>query len=197
MIKIQKGDIILVHSTSFLARGIQLFMNITRWTQGKFKPFYDTNITNHVGMGYGGNIIIEAVKDGVVPAEINRAYMGNTGTVITVYRYPWEDIQLDSMDDTFAKLKGKPYQFTNFLSYIVNIFTFGIVWLDHGKSVTDKEYCSEVAGTAIYRATDAEISCRMIDILTHDNFKKYWRTSPYKVETWCKKYCTLVATHTI
>lgn len=193
MITIQKGDIVLVHSTSFLAKGIQVFMNITRWTQGKFKPFYDKGITNHIGMGYGNNMIIEAVKDGVVPEEINKSYEGHTGTVITIYRYPWSDIQLDSMDDTFAKLKGKPYQFTNFLSYIVNIFSFNTIWLDHGKSVTDREYCSEVAGTAMYRATDTEVAATVLDIVTHDYFKKYWRTSPYKVETWCKKYCVLVS----
>lgn len=196
-IQIERGDIILVHSKGFLPRGIQLFMNITRWTQGKFKPFYDTNITNHVGMGYGDNMIIEAVKEGVVPEEINKAYEGHKGTVISVYRYPWTKVQLKSLDNTFGKLKGKPYQFTNFLSYIVNIFTFGLIWLDGGKSVTDAEYCSEVVGTAIYKATDNRIAKTDFNAATHKYFEKYWRTSPYKIELWCKKYCTLVSVHTI
>ena len=186
------GDIVLVHSTSFLAKGIQVFMNISRWLHLEFKPFYHTTITNHAGMGNVNNEIIEAVAKGFLSEEINQAYSKNKGTTLSVYRYPWTAAQKENLKATYARLQGHPYQFTNFLSYIVNIFTFGLVWFDYGKSVSDKVYCSEGDATAIYFATALGMSINPHDAATHKYFKRYWRTSPYKIEQWCKKYCELV-----
>lgn len=197
MIKIQKGDIILVHSTSFLARGIQVFMNISRWLHLEFKPFYHKKITNHVGMGDSNNMIFEAVAKGAISTEINEAYGSHKGTTITVYRYPWTLCQQKSLSATYERLRNHPYQFVNFLSYIINIFTFGLVWIDLDRSVSDRVYCSEIGGTAINKATGPEFARTVLDKITHEYFKRYWVTSPYKVEKWCKKNCTLVGTYTI
>lgn len=55
--KVEHGDILLFHSHGFLSQAIQFFMNVWRWVNFKFKPFY-ANVPNHVAMGVDHNSII-------------------------------------------------------------------------------------------------------------------------------------------
>ena len=55
--QLKEGDILLIHSRTFIARIIQLGMNIERWRWFSFKPFWK-KVANHAAIcisgGYDG-----------------------------------------------------------------------------------------------------------------------------------------------
>lgn len=197
MIQVEPGDIVIVHAHHFLARGIQFFMNVYRWLQLDFKPFYK-QVANHAGMGNYYNEIIEAAKEGVVSKNINEVYPEGCNRVVKVYRYHWTPEQIESINESFSKLKGKPYQFTNFLSFIAYILSFGLFWPGRkGREASNQIFCSEFDSTCIYLATAWNLAVTTDDNKAHKFFSKYWNRSPYQVEQWCEEYCDLVEVYSL
>ena len=75
MNKVSKGQVILVHSHTFLPIGIQFMMNLYRWLRLDFKPLYK-QVSNHAAFGVGNNTIIEAIKEGTKVRDFFDAYAG-------------------------------------------------------------------------------------------------------------------------
>jgi hypothetical protein len=195
MIEVKQGDIVIVHAPHFLARVIQFFMNLSRWLRLDFKPIYKS-VGNHTAVGLGSNIVVEATKHGVEFRDVNKAYPAGSGVKIKVYRYDMSFDQLVTVTNLATRLKNIPYQFDNLLIYPIYIITFGLVWI--GRKATyalNKIYCSELTGIILYYTTVPIYWHQEKDEHTHYYFRTFWKTSPHRVERWCEKNCTLIATY--
>lgn len=193
MINTQSGDIVIVHSHNFTARGIQFFMNLWRWLHLDFKPFYK-EIANHDAIGYKTGFVEEAIKEGTKINNVNTAYPQGCNKTVKVYRYNFTTEQIKAVEQMCIMLKDTPYQFSNLLVYPLYILTFGLVWLGKkGSDSFNKEYCSELISTIIYYATNPLIANDGLDRTTHKYFMKFWSSSPYKVQKWCEEYCQLIS----
>lgn len=193
MIKVKKGDIVLVHSNGILAKAIHLGMRLKYWFS---LDFNDRKIQNHGAIGVGRNAILEAIGRGVVLHNVNKAYKDKKNTIISVYSFNWDEEALEILDTMKDKLKGKKYQYSNFLTWAVNIFTFGKVWL--GKKEADsmeRQYCHETVGTCVYFMT--QNPKYPLEYAAQKFFKKFWKTSPNKTEKFCRKYGTLTGEYYI
>ena len=181
MIEIKKGDIILVHSKDFIGRLIQFGMNVERWRWFSFKPFWK-KVCNHAAIcideypGINDILIAEAMNNGVIIHLFNQSYGKAEDIEITIYRPPLSKQELSRLYIEATKYKGVKYQFENFLQYIPKIL-FG-VWL--GRTHVDAEeklYCTEYVALVLNKITLGRL------------FKKYWRTSPVGLQSWCESNC--------
>lgn len=194
--KVQHGDIVVFHGNSFISKGIQLFMNLWRWVNLEFKPFYK-NVPNHIAMGDNNNMIIEAVDKGIKRVDFDKRDYGKKATV-KVYRYPWSVWQEKEINKLYDKYEGTPYQFINFLQYIPYILSVGLLWIGTRGGKSDKKlYCSEFAARIIHDATGPRLLKSRNDIESNHYFRDYWKISPLQVARWCELYGTLIATYEI
>lgn len=175
---VKKGDIILVHSRNIMGRIIQFGMNLERWREFRFKPFWK-RIYNHGAICIEDGIIAEAIAKGIVINSFENAYGNSKNKTILIYRPKWTKHQLDLIKCSATQYEGVKYQFINFIQYVPKIF-FGI-WLGKRQvSAEDRLYCTEYVALVINKITHGKL------------FKKYWRTSPSDVHRWCDKNCELV-----
>ena len=175
---IKKGDIILVHSKNIMGRIIQFGMNLERWRQFRFTPFWK-RIYNHGAICIEDGVIAEALAGGITISSFNETYGKDKNKTILVYRPNWTKEELSILKSSALQYEGVEYQFLNFIQYIPKIF-FGI-WL--GKkhvSSEDKLYCTEYIGLIINKISHGKY------------FKRYWRTSPSDVHRWCEENYELV-----
>lgn len=194
--KVQHGDIVVFHGHGFISLAIQLFMNMWRWMNLEFKPFYK-KVPNHIAMGDNGNVVIEAVADGIKRVNFATRDYGKKQTV-KVYRYPWSIKQERQINVYYAKYEGVPYQYVNFLQYIPYILTVGILWLGRrGKASDNRLYCSEFAAKIVHEITSPEYAKSYKDLDAHLYFRDYWKISPLQVARWCEVNCELVSTYEI
>jgi hypothetical protein len=194
--KVQHGDIIVFHGHSFISKGIQFFMNLWRWVNLEFKPFYK-NVPNHIAMGDNDNTIIEAVEKGIKRVDFATRDYGKKATV-SVYKYEWSVWQEREINRLYDKYDGTPYQFINFLQYIPYILSVGLLWIGTRGSASDKKlYCSEFAAKIIHDATMAGLSKSKEDMDANGYFRDYWKISPLQVARWCEVNCKLVVTYEI
>lgn len=178
IMEIKKGDILLVHSHNIMGRIIQFGMNLEKWRQLSFKPFWK-EIYNHAAICVEDGYIAEALAEGIVIHSFDSAYGKKKNRKLLIYRPNWTKEELDILYPTAIQYTGVKYQFINFIQYIPKIL-FG-VWL--GKthvSAEDRLYCTEYVALVMNKITHGKL------------FKKYWRTSPSGVQNWCSKNCKLV-----
>lgn len=195
MNKVSKGQVILVHSHTFLPIGIQFMMNLYRWLRLDFKPFYK-QVANHAAFGVGNNAIIEAIKEGTKVRDFFDAYSGRKNVVIKVYDYTWSSEQLNALDTLVDEYKDIPYEFTNFLVWPLNIITLGLIWIGRtGTKASKRIYCSELDATFLHYMTVPFLAKSETDDKMHNYFRRFWRKSPYQIEKFCDKYMTLVETY--
>lgn len=195
--KIQHGDILIYHSHSVISLCIQFFMNMWRWVNFRFKPFYDT-VPNHAGMGEKYNHVVEALANGIVDHPIEDIIKDKMTGTIKVYRYFWSIRQRGVINLAYKRYIGTPYQYVNFLQYIVYILTFGTIWIGTKGDKTDsKLYCSEFVANIMYRCTEMGLAKSPSDEDAHKYFRDYWKISPYVLERWCAVNCQLVNTYHI
>ncbi len=194
--EVQYGDIVTVHSHSFLSLGIQFFENLWRWLGFKWKPFW-AEVPNHIAMGDNDNRIIEAIAEGVFSQPIDRPAFIEDDKMVKVYRYPWTNAQKEVIGKIYNDSEGKDYQKINFLQYIIYIITFGAIWLGRKGGSPNKMYCSELGAKVMYETTDRDLMANPKDYDAHVYFRTYWKISPYQMNVWVEKNCTLVATYYI
>lgn len=193
--KVEFGDIVTVHSHSFLSLGIQFFQNVWRWVGFKWKPFW-AEVPNHIAMGDKNNKIIEAIGQGVFSQPFDRPSFLEGNKIVKVYSYPWTSNQKRVINSVYNENEGKKYQNINFIQHIIYILTFGVIWI--GKPGPGKEsYCSELGSQAIFEATDRSLVHRYSDADAHVYFRDFWKISPYQMNVWVEKNCTLKATYHI
>lgn len=196
-LKIEKGEVMIVHGSSFLPVAIQLFMNINRWLRLKFKPFYK-DVANHTGIGIGDNKVFEAVEKGNKALDINSHYYSKKGYVIKIYSFDFNQLQLDHLTTYYNLYKDIPYQYTNFIVWIINILTFGFIWIGRKGTDASKEmFCSETTSTLIYYMTTPDLAVLSSHNKIHNKLRRFWRISPYDIQELCEKYGTLKSTYTI
>jgi hypothetical protein len=178
---IKKGDILLIHSKNFIGRLIQFGMNVERWRWLSFKPFWK-KVCNHAAIcidefpGINDVLIAEAMGNGIIIHLFNPSYGKSKNIEITIYRPPLSKNELTRIYNEAIKYKGVKYQFINFLQYIPKIL-FGI-WLGRTHvEAEDKLYCTEYVALVLNKITCGRL------------FKKYWRTSPAGLQSWCEKNC--------
>lgn len=172
-------------------------MNVSRWFGFKFKPFY-AEVPNHIAMGDNDNNIIEARAEGVFITSMDADSIVKGKKTIRVYRYPWSNKQETQINLMYDAFEGTPYQYANFLQYIIYIFTFGLLWIGgRGTSTSNKIYCSELAARILYMITVRELAKSDADHEAHIYFSRYWKIDPLQVETWCKINCELVQEYNI
>jgi hypothetical protein len=194
--KVQHGDIVVFHGHSFVSRGIQFFMNVWRWVNLEFKPFYKS-VPNHIAMGDNNNVIIEAVEKGIKRVNFATRDYGKKAT-LSVYRYKWSDQQIKIIDTLYNKYEGTPYQFINFLQYIPYILSVGLLWIGTRGNKSDKKlYCSEFVAKIIHDITVPGVAKSLKDLDANSYFRDYWKVSPLQVSRWCEVNCELVAQYEI
>jgi len=193
--KVEFGNIVTVHSHSFLSLGIQFFENVWRWVGFKWKPFW-ASVPNHIAMGDKDNKIIEAISQGVFSQPFDRPEFLEGTKTVKVYSYPWTSQQKKVISRVYNNSEGKEYQKLNFLQYIIYIMTFGVIWLGR-KKVGKKMYCSELGAQVMYEATERWLAHGVSDSNAHIYFRDYWKISPYQMNVWVERNCTLVATYHI
>lgn len=196
IMKVEFGDIVMVHSHSWLSLGIQFFENVSRWLGFKWKPFW-AEVPNHVAMGDKDNRIIEAIEQGVFSQPINREEFLKGNKIVKVYRYPWTQMQKMAIGRVYSKSEGKPYQVINFLQHIVYILTFNTIWLGRSGDKGGKMFCSELGAECMYEATTRWLQKRWSDSDAHVYFRDYWKISPYQMNVWVEKNCTLISEYHI
>lgn len=176
--KVKQGDIVLVHSKTLLGRIIQFGMNVERWRWFSFHPFWK-KVCNHAAICYEDGFIAEALACGITTHSIDEAYGNFKNGTIWIYRPKWNKLEKDRIKVHALRYRKVYYQFINFLQYIPKIL-FGM-WLGKtGKAAEDRLYCTEYVALVINKATLGKL------------FKKYWRTSPSGVQSWCEKNAELV-----
>ena len=194
-LEVEKGNVVLVHSHTFLPKGIQIMMNVSRWLRLDFKPFYK-EISNHAAIGIGNNMILEAVKKGTKSGDFFGLYGNRTNVTIKVYEYNWSEDQLNVLDKLTPKYSDIPYEFSNFLVWILNIITFGIVWIGRrGTNASKQIYCSELISTMLYYMTVPFLSKNNAEVKMHNYLRKFWQKSPYQIEMMCEEYMKLKNTY--
>lgn len=193
--KVEFGNIVTVHSHSFLSIGIQFFENMWRWLGFKWKPFW-ANIPNHIAMGDKDNKIIEAIGQGVFSQPFDRPEFLEGTKTVKVYSYPWTSQQKKVISRVYNDSEGREYQKVNFLQYIVYIMTFGGIWLGR-KGVGNKMYCSELGAQVMYEATDRWNARTPKDSDAHVYFRDFWKISPHQMSIWVEKHCKLESVYTI
>lgn len=192
-LKIQHGQFAAVHSHNFTAKGIQLFMNILRWTTLNFKPFYKY-VYNHSLSGLPDNTILEAIPEGTVIKDFNESYQGKKNKTIHVYQYDWSPEQLEECLKVSRELEGIPYQFPNFLQWPIRIFTFGLLWIGRrGRCAMNQTYCIEDQVILLYRMTSPGLAKNDTDREIHKLCNKFWRPSPLLYMHILETYFTKVA----
>lgn len=197
-LRTQQGDILIFHGHSWISLAIQFFMNAWRWINFDFKPFYKHSVPNHVAMGDTNNNIIEARAEGVFICPLDHYAKDGGRVIIKVYRYPWDDKQIREINKYYGKYEGTPYQYVNFLQYIIYICTFKLLWLGKKREASDKKlYCSELAARIIYFVTRMELAKSNQDNDTHMYFRDYWKISPYVLNRWCECNCELITTYDV
>jgi len=193
--KVEFGDIVMVHSHSFLSIGIQFFENLWRWLGFKWKPFW-AEVPNHVAMGDKNNNIIEAISQGVFSQPFNRKEFLEGRKTVKVYKRHWSISQKRVINRVYNESEGKEYQKINFLQYIIYIITFGALWLGR-KTDGNKMYCSELGAKVMYDTTERWLANGPVDADAHIYFRDYWKISPYQMNVWVEKNCQLVAVYEI
>jgi hypothetical protein len=175
IMELKKGDIVLIRSRTILARIIQLGMNIEKWRWLSYKPFWK-KVCNHAAICTEDGIIAEATAKGVVIHSFKKAYGNIENANIKIYRPPLTDYQKRKLKSYAFQYHGTKYQFVNFIQYIPKIL-FG-VWLGrtHVKA-ENKLYCTGFLALILNKITDNRL------------LKKYWRTSPAGVQSWCESNC--------
>lgn len=193
--KVEFGDIVTVHSHSFLSLGIQFFQNVWRWVGFKWKPFW-AEVPNHIAMGDKNNKIIEAIGQGVFSQPFDRPSFLEGKKIVKVYSYPWTSTQKRVINSVYNETEGNPYQNINFIQHIIYILSFGALWI--GKKGPGKQsYCSELGAQAIFEATARYIARIDSDFDAHVYFRDFWKISPYQMNVWVEKNCKLKATYHI
>ena len=195
--KVQYGDIVFIHSHSFLSLGIQFFENLWRWVGFKWKPFW-AELPNHVAMGDNDNRIIEAIQQGVFSQPFNRDEIRKGKKTIKVYSYPWSDEQKKVIDEVYDNLEGKPYQIVNFFQNIIYTLTFGVIWLGRkGDASNGAVYCSKLGAEIMYKTTTRDLVKSDLDSDAHVYFRDYWKTTPYQMSVWIEDNAGLTHTYEI
>jgi hypothetical protein len=119
-------------------------------------------------------VIAEATAEGIIINSFEEAYSNSDNINVSVYRYPFNPVELIRIKKYAESYKGVGYQFINFLQYIPKIL-FGI-WLGRTKvKADDKLYCTEFVALVLNKSTYGRL------------FKKYWRTSPSGIQSWCER----------
>ena len=194
--KVQNGDILIFHSHSLLSRIIQFFMNL--WQYVGFMTPDKLSTPNHVAMGDKDNCIIEARAEGVYISPFNDILKTKMNGTIKIYRYPWSTMQYEDINNNYIKYEGRPYQYINFLQYILFIISFGAIWIGRKGNMADKKmYCSELAATIMYSATREGLAKSDTDRDAHLYFRHYWKVSPFVLYRWCSINCDLVTTYLV
>ena len=194
-LKLKQGTIVLFHGKTFLPRGIQFFMNLKRWLSCRLNPFWE-NIYNHAGMMLGNNELAEAAAEGIRIQEINEAYANTRYQYINAYTYPWSQKQLYVMTQLAREWEGTKYQTVNFLQWILNILSFGKIWIGRkGRRADNAFYCIESVVTQIYYATAPGVATTKTDKKLHERVKNlYHQPSPLLLMDICKEFMTLERT---
>jgi len=196
-LNIENGEVMLVHGNSFLPKAIQFFMNLNRWLRLDFKPFYK-EVANHTGIGIGNNQVFEAVAKGNKSLDINSHYYSKKGYVIKIYNLDLNSEQLFRLKTLCGLYKDIPYQYSNFIVWIVNILTLGFVWIGRTGTDASKEmFCSETTATTLFYITSPDTTVYSPHNKIHNKLRKFWRVSPYDIQKICEKYGTLKNTYII
>ena len=176
--EVKKGDIILIRTRAVMGRIIQFGMNVERWRWLSFKPFWK-KVSNHAAICIEDGIIAEAKAEGIVKHSFESAYGNAENINIKIYRPPLSDSEKDRLKTVALSYYGTKYQFINFIQYIPKIL-FGI-WLGRTHAqATDRLYCTEFVGLVLNKVSNGNL------------FKKYWRTSPSGVQSWCEREAELI-----
>jgi len=143
--KLNVGDVILVHGGSFLARGIQFFMNIYRSKKGLPKR----KLYNHVAVVidlYGQQYIAEAVAKGVQVIPNASNYVASQDCKVLTWVKPLTAKEKAELSRAAAKyaLENHRYDMLNFPYQIRYIFT-GKWRGPTGDKANRRIYCSELA----------------------------------------------------
>ena len=196
-LNIEAGEVMLVHGNKFLPKAIQFFMNLNRWLRFDFKPFYK-EVANHTGIGIGNNQVFEAVAKGNKALDINSHYYSKKGYVIKIYNLDLNSEQLNRLKVLYGLYKDIPYQYTNFIVWIVNILTLGFVWIGRTGTDASKEmFCSETTSTMLFYATSPDTTIYSPHNKIHNKLRRFWRVSPYDLQKICEQYGTLKNTYII
>lgn len=210
--RINEGDIILVHSKGITGRLIQVGMQLIRFTtlktlykiiKGK-EPIWKF-LYNHGEMGRRGNRVQgaiakgvktrkskEAFKDMKLASTIEEAKKNFTKKIITIYSYDWTIEQLNTHGIISSQIEDTKYQFDNFLLYLIYILTLRLVWLGRQSNKADNNiYCTEANSMKMFYMTSPNTSKGKIDDSIHYKLRKYWIGHPLVQQTICEKYCKL------
>ena len=142
--KVQFGDVIAVHSYTFLGKAIRFFMR-------KYKPQYKTYNHNAVVIDiWGEKWIAEALAWGVRVHKFEDSdYANSNNWDILRHKQGFTDEQINKMSKKCVNLAGIRYQYENLSMWVLKIW----FKIDLFKKKDEKAiYCSELAAIAINEA---------------------------------------------
>ena len=168
---LQAGDIILVRGSSFLAKGIQFFMNMYRKKKGMPKE----KLYNHVAVViniWGELKIAEAERKGIEAYKDDYKYVEEHDCLVLTWKKPL----LKKEQEEFSKLATKyafnptRYEFLNFIHNSVYIATGK--WIGRRGSKSENVlYCSEYAAILMDKVRGA-----------FGGKGKTWDKNPYDIQ---------------
>lgn len=142
--KVQFGDVIAVHSYTFLGKAIRFFMR-------KYKPQYKTYNHNAVVINiWGEKWVAEALAWGVRLHKFECTEYNQTNNWdILRHKLGFTDKQIEAMSKKCASLAGIRYQYENLPMWVLKIlFKFNLFKKQDERAI----YCSELAAIAINEA---------------------------------------------
>jgi len=163
------GDIILVHNSGFVSRGIQFFMNIYR----KKLKLPKRTLYNHavVVVNLWGKLwVADAGAKGIQVRDRLDAYIGRDNVLLLTWRVPLtvEEQELFSKTAINYALGITRYDYKNFIDQIRYIFT-GKWKGKTGAKSTKRIYCSEFAAVCM-------------EATRNGTFKSTWDKNPLDIE---------------
>lgn len=138
------GDLLAVHSYSFLGKAIRFFMR-------RYKPQYKTY--NHIAVVidiWGEKWIAEALASGVrLRPFVETEYMVSDQFDILRHKLGFDSDQIKKMSRKCASLAGVRYQYENLPAWVLKIwFKINLFKKRNEKAI----YCSELGAIAINEA---------------------------------------------
>jgi len=210
--KINEGDIILVHNKSIVGRLIQVGMQLIRFTtlktlwkivRGK-EPIWKF-LWNHGEMGRRRNTVQGAIETGVKTRISIKAFKGMKKAdsldeakkkykkkIVVRYSYNWDLDQLVVGEVIAKQIEDTVYQFDNFLLYLVYILSLRLIWLGRQSNKADNAiYCTEANSMKMFYMTSPNLATKETDHSVHFKLRKYWIGHPLVQQEICEKYCKL------
>lgn len=163
------GDIVLIRNSHFLARAIHFFMTIWYRVIGKMNK----GIYNHADI-YIDGYSVGSRKHGIGELVAKSYYDKNNKYLVLTPVKPYNKAELERGRTYIDSVLGNRYEYFNFISWIVYIFSFGLIKLS--KKTDKRAECFEFVArfsNACRKGmfnNDVEYTSEN-DILSNTNFK--------------------------